>query len=363
MQKNIEKEYKVLITEKQFQILLNEYPDNKLKDQTNFYFDSYPSLFEKNIAIRIREIDRKHIFTLKYLNKNGDLEEYERELSKFDINDPSLKDIYDKFGIGTLFQIGKLNTQRYQIDDQFGSLCMDKSNYNGITDYEIEYELFNHRSDRLGRFKNILSKANIEYIPNTISKIVRMKNSMKEGINMKTVIFLAEGFETCEAFITVDMLKRANIEITTCTITNTNFVTSSQGVRIFADKVIADLKDNEYDCIILPGGMPGASNLQKCLSLEKMIIKFNQQNKLICAICAAPIILGELHLLKNKTVTCYPGFEDKCLGAKIVNRKVVKDGNIITGKAMGTTVEFASKIIETLTNKNTANDVLKQIYY
>jgi 4-methyl-5(b-hydroxyethyl)-thiazole monophosphate biosynthesis len=240
---------------------------------------------------------------------------------------------------------------------------MDINEYNDITDYEIEYELFNHRSDRLGRFKNILAKANIAYIPNNISKISRMKSSMKEGSNMKAVIFLADGFETCEAFITVDMLKRANIEITTCAITNTNFVTSGHGVRIFADRVITDIKDNEYDCLILPGGMPGTSNLKKCLPLEKIIIRFNQENKLICAICAAPSILGALHLLKNKTVTCYPGFEDKCLGAKTVNRKVVKDGNIITGKAMGTTIEFASKIIETLTNKNTANDVVKQIYY
>jgi len=363
MQKNIEKEYKVLVNKTQFEKLLEEFPNYKVKDQTNYYFDSTPSLYNKKIAIRIRELDNKYIFTLKHLNDNGELEEFEKSLDSLNINDQSLDDIYRKFEIKDLKQIGTLHTIRHQIDDQYGSLCMDISKYNGLTDYEIEYELFNNKDDRLGRFKNIISKADIEYVPNHITKIARMKNTMKEGVNMRSIIFLADGFETCEAFITIDMLRRADLEITTCAITNTNEVKSGQGIRIITDRVIEDIDFDEYDCIILPGGMPGASNLQKSKLLEEMILKFNKENKLICAICAAPFILGELNLLTDKQVTCYPGFEDRCLNAKIVNKKVIKDGNIITGKAMGAAIEFATEIISTLANKETAENVVKQIYY
>ena len=362
MQKNIEKEYKVLITKNEFEKLLETYPDHKVKDQTNYYFDTSPSLHEKNIAIRIRVCDNKYIFTLKHANEDG-LSEYETELNEFNINDPKLDEIYRKFNIGELREIGKLRTLRHQADDKFGSLCIDMNEYNGITDYEVEYELFNPKEDRLGRFRNILAKAEIEYVQNSVSKIARMINTRKEGINMRAALFLADGFETCEAMISLDILKRAGINVDTCAITNTNEVRSGQGVRIFTDRVIADIKDNEYECIILPGGLPGAHNLQRCKTLEELILQFSKDEKLICAICAAPLILGELNLLNGRKATCYPGFEDKCLGAEMTGEKVVKDGNIITGKAMGATIEFAAKIAETLTDRETADKVIRDIYY
>jgi len=163
---------------------------------------------------------------------------------------------------------------------------------------------------------------------------------------MKTIIFLAEGFETCEALITVDMFRRASLTITTCSITNSTKVKSAHNVVIETDTIIDNINPNDYQCLILPGGMPGTLNLKANKTLASIINKFNKENKLICAVCAAPTILGALGILENKNATCYPGYEKECLNAKMVNQPTVKDGNIITGKSMGTTIEFAANIIK-----------------
>ena len=174
---HIEKEYKVLVTKAQLENLLACYSNYQIKNQTNYYFDTIPALKQKNIAVRIRTLNDKYIFTLKHLSNHG-LEEYEREIKNFDINDPNIQPILAKFAIKDLFLSGQLHTTRYQIDDEYGSLCLDINTYNQKVDYEIEYELFDDQKDYLQHFKTILAQANISYQPNHISKTQRMYESL-----------------------------------------------------------------------------------------------------------------------------------------------------------------------------------------
>lgn len=180
---------------------------------------------------------------------------------------------------------------------------------------------------------------------------------------MKCAIFCANGFEECEALIVVDMLRRASIEIETISMNETNEVISSHNVKIITDEIFDETNLREYEVLILPGGMPGTTVLKENTKLQNALIKHDGQAKLICAICAAPSILGQLGLLKGKRATCYPGYEKFCLDAIMVPDKVVKDDNIITAKGLGAAFEFASIIIETITNKDTAVSIIEQIQY
>ncbi|MEG0656979.1 DJ-1 family glyoxalase III [Anaerorhabdus sp.] len=180
---------------------------------------------------------------------------------------------------------------------------------------------------------------------------------------MKSAIFCANGFEECEALIVVDLLRRANLEIDIISMHEELEVKSSHQVTIIADKSFVDCNFNEYDILILPGGMPGTTHLLEDERLKRVLLHHNKQGKLLCAICAAPSVLGSLGLLENKNATCFPTFQDKCTGALISDTKVVQDGNIITGKGLGAAIEFASCIIENCLGKEQAEKILNQIQY
>ncbi len=175
----------------------------------------------------------------------------------------------------------------------------------------------------------------------------------------KVKIFLADGFEENEALIPFDILTRGGVECELISITGYNTVSSSHGVRVVA----ALLKDltSAYDLLLLPGGMPGTLNLDKCDRLKEELLRANKEHKLLAAICAAPMVLGGLGLLKDKFATCYPGFEDKLIGAKIRNAQVEHDGNIITAIGAGASFEFALEILATLTSPENAQKVKEQI--
>jgi len=164
-------------------------------------------------------------------------------------------------------------------------------------------------------------------------------------------LFLAEGFEEIEALTVVDILRRANLEIETISISNNNIVKGSHNIEIKADKIFNEIDTNNIQMAILPGGMPGATNLYNHSGLKQLLLKLNDSNTLIAAICAAPFVLGQFGILKSKKAICYPGFEDKLTEAKIVNENVVADKNVITSKGPGTAIEFALKIVEILKNK------------
>ncbi len=164
-------------------------------------------------------------------------------------------------------------------------------------------------------------------------------------------LFLAEGFEEIESLTVVDILRRANLEIETVSISNNNIVKGAHNIEIKVDKIFNEIDANNIQMAILPGGMPGATNLYNHSGLKQLLLKLNDSNTLIAAICAAPFVLGQFGILKGKKATCYPGFEDKLIDAKIVNENVVADKNVITSKGPGTAIEFALKIVETLKDK------------
>ena len=174
-------------------------------------------------------------------------------------------------------------------------------------------------------------------------------------------VFLAEGFEEIEALTPVDLLRRAKIDVKTVGIGGRT-VTGAHAIPVTADITEKDIKlDGELHAVILPGGMPGTKNLEKSETVQKTLAYMNAKGGLVCAICAAPSVLGHAGLLKNKHATCFPGFEDQLTGAIIKNTAVVRDGSIITSKGAGTAIEFAAEIISALVNRDTAEKIVASI--
>jgi 4-methyl-5(b-hydroxyethyl)-thiazole monophosphate biosynthesis len=159
-------------------------------------------------------------------------------------------------------------------------------------------------------------------------------------------VFLADGFEEIEALTPVDVFRRAGLPVLTVSVSDMHTVTGSHNIIVTADTTLSELDRENIEMIILPGGMPGASNLDKNLSLDKLIIDFANKSKPISAICAAPMVLGKRGILKGKRATCYPGFEQYLEGANYTSSLVEIDGNIITGKGPGAAFDFSYIIAE-----------------
>ncbi len=163
-------------------------------------------------------------------------------------------------------------------------------------------------------------------------------------------VFLAHGFEEIEALAVVDVLRRAELDVVTVGIGD-DFITGSHKIPVACDISERNLVlDEKVEAIVLPGGMPGTLNLEKSAVVQKAIDWAVENDKLVCAICAAPSILGHKNLLDGKKATCFPGFEEELFGADVTKDFVVKDGNFITAKGMGSAVEFGLQIAENLAN-------------
>jgi len=173
----------------------------------------------------------------------------------------------------------------------------------------------------------------------------------------KAFVFLATGFEETEAIGTVDVLRRGGIDAVTVSITGEKQVSGAHGVDIVADVLFADADFSEADALVLPGGMPGSSNLNAFEPLKELLLDQYRKEKTVAAICAAPLVLGGLGLLKNRKATCYPGFEPKLIGATIVNEVVVTDGHVITGKGPGLVFNFGLAIVSALKGDAVAEEV------
>lgn len=174
-------------------------------------------------------------------------------------------------------------------------------------------------------------------------------------------LFLADGFEECEALAPLDILRRAGIEVKTVGVTG-EYVTGAHSICVKADITCKDvILDDKLTAIILPGGMPGTVNLEKDSTVQKAIDYADEKNKLICAICAAPQILGHKNLLNSKKATCFPGFEKELLGADHIKTAAIKDGNIITSCGAGAAFEFGFLILAHLKDKNTADSLREQM--
>lgn len=170
-------------------------------------------------------------------------------------------------------------------------------------------------------------------------------------------VFLAPGFEEIEALATVDVLRRAELDVITVGV-GEDFVVGSHQIPVAADIYERDLVlDEKVQAIVLPGGMPGTLNLEKSPVVQKAIDWAIENDKLVCAICAAPSILGHKGLLNGKEATAFPGFEEELVGAKISGKYVARDGNIITARGMGSSIEFGLQIAEILTSKENADKI------
>ena len=170
----------------------------------------------------------------------------------------------------------------------------------------------------------------------------------------KIAICMADGCEEIEALTVVDVLRRAGFEAVTFSITGKNHVTSSHKVTFETDALIEDADWDTFDGIVLPGGMPGTTNLGAHQVVTETIKKFAREGKLVAAICAAPSVLGNNGLLQGKRATSYPGFEDQMEGAIYVTDPVAVDGNIITSRGMGTAIDFSLSIVAYFTDKENA---------
>lgn len=170
-------------------------------------------------------------------------------------------------------------------------------------------------------------------------------------------VFLADGFEEVEALATVDVLRRCGIEVQTVSISYSEEVTGAHGIIVKADKVLDYSMLQDADFLILPGGLPGATNLRDCEALQEVLKQHAAKGGNLAAICAAPMVLGGLGLLEGKEATCYPGFEKYMIGAKPGSLPVVQDGNVITGKGPAFAFAFGLKIAEAIKGKEDARDV------
>lgn len=178
---------------------------------------------------------------------------------------------------------------------------------------------------------------------------------------MKTYVFLADGFEEIEAVVTIDILRRAEVEVQTISISSLKEVNGAHGISIIADQLFEEVDFSDAEMLILPGGMPGTKNLEAHLGLKTLLAEQAAKNRYIAAICAAPSILGKMGLLRGMEAVCFPGFESSLLGATLSTEKVVHSNTIITAKGAGVATEFALKIVEILKDKNCAQQISETI--
>lgn len=161
----------------------------------------------------------------------------------------------------------------------------------------------------------------------------------------KVYEFLANGSEEIEALIVVDILRRGGVDIKTVSTSGSEFIDSSHGVQIKCDEMIETADFSDADLLLLPGGLPGATNLLDHEGVRNALLAQNAAGKKVGAICAAPMVLGELGILKGKKATCYPGFESHLLGAEYTHELYTIDGNVITGEGPAATFPYAYAIL------------------
>lgn len=178
---------------------------------------------------------------------------------------------------------------------------------------------------------------------------------------MKVLLHLAPGFEEIEAVTTIDILRRADINIHVVSIMDCLQVTGAHGIEIRADIGFARTNYEDVDMLILPGGQPGSNNLAKHEGLCEKIQAHYDQGKWLAAICAAPLVFGRMGLLEGVETICYPSFEPELKGAIISDKTVAVSGNFITAKGPGVTMDFALEIVKQLKGEATANRIAQSI--
>jgi 4-methyl-5(b-hydroxyethyl)-thiazole monophosphate biosynthesis len=173
----------------------------------------------------------------------------------------------------------------------------------------------------------------------------------------RVLVPLADGFEEIEAVTIIDTLRRAGLAVTTAGLRSTS-VDGAHGISVKADATFAEVDPTSFDMLILPGGMPGTSNLAEDARVVAAVQSLAKQQKRVSAICAAPLVLAKAGVISKTPVTCYPGFETK-LGDADVKReqRVVKAGRVITSRGPGTALEFSLAIVEELCGSAKAKEL------
>jgi 4-methyl-5(b-hydroxyethyl)-thiazole monophosphate biosynthesis len=186
----------------------------------------------------------------------------------------------------------------------------------------------------------------------------------------KIAVLLAEGFEEVEAVTPIDYLRRAGLELTTVSTGKSKLVTGSHGIPLNADILFSDLGDRGavfWDAVILPGGMPGASNLAASAAVGKFLKDIAAAGKIVAAICASPaVVLAPLGLLAGRRFTCFPGMEKKVdlllnSGGRWSEERVVVDGNTVTSRGAGTAGAFAVALIGILLGEEEGKAIARTV--
>ncbi|MBR1787750.1 MAG: DJ-1/PfpI family protein [Bacteroidaceae bacterium] len=175
--------------------------------------------------------------------------------------------------------------------------------------------------------------------------------------------FLATGFEDIEALAPIDIMRRAGLPVETVSITDERIVTSAHGVGVVADRTLAEIDFADAELLFLPGGLPGATNLDACAPLREGLMAHHKAGRPIAAICAAPLVLGHLGLLDGMKSTCYPGFETELGEARYTAALVEQDGQFITGKGPGAAFALGYALVERLKDKQTADQLREGMMY
>ncbi len=177
-------------------------------------------------------------------------------------------------------------------------------------------------------------------------------------MSKKVLVPIADGSEDIEAVCIIDVLRRAEADVTVASVGAELQVTASRGTRIVADKSITECVDETYDLIALPGGIPGAENLRDSKELIDMLKRQKREGRFFAAICASPAVVFQHHgLLESCRATCHPFFVEELGNREMVESRVVVDGTCITSRAPGTAIEFALKLVELLYGREKADEV------
>jgi len=169
-------------------------------------------------------------------------------------------------------------------------------------------------------------------------------------------VFLANGFEEVEALTPVDILRRGGVDVKTVGIGGKT-VCGSHGIPVVADVCEGDVDFAALSGVVIPGGMPGTTNLDASETVKAALSVAAEKGGLMAAICAAPLVLGHAGLLDGKRATCYPGFESELHGATVCDELAVRDGNVITGKGAGAALPFALELLSYFKGEAVAADI------
>ena len=175
--------------------------------------------------------------------------------------------------------------------------------------------------------------------------------------------FFADGFEEIEAFTAIDTLRRGGLNVEIVSVTPDEIVVGAHDVSVLCDINFDNCDFFDAELLLLPGGMPGTNNLKAHMGLRAAVECANKQGRRIAAICAAPSILGSMGLLKGRTATCYPGFEDQLTGVSYTSQGVVTDGNITTGRGLGFALDMGLELIRLLQGPQQAQKIAAAIQY